>query len=205
MKTEYTRQEAHDFLADLIADDQDIKQQTFFDEPRDYSAKPTPKWVVQGITLVYVTHTCCNCGDEHTHTSPKLLLNEALIDWEGTVIKTNQTISPKHFNLQTNEVSNHGDVVPVSSLPITMEYLAGEPTDFCSECIHEMGPDMLQRLFVMQQARRVKKANGERMERIAEAQAKVNKTTTRRSQTEEADLMAELITASATDTDEEGA
>lgn len=202
MKTEFTRQEAHDFLADLLVDENDIKQQTLFDVPRDYTPKKGPKWIVQGITLVYVMHPCANCGEEHSHTSPKLLLNEALIDSDGTVLKTNQTISPKQFNVETEEVSNGGDPVAIASLPIKNEYLIGEATDFCSECIHEMSDEMLQRLFVMQQMRRTKKAAGERMERIAEAQAKV--AGKKMPSADKANMLADLLTADANDsTDEE--
>lgn len=201
MKTDFTRAEARDFLADLLADETDIKQQTLFDVPRDYTKKAEPKWTVQGITLVYVTHTCEQCGADHTHTSPKLLLNEALIDADGTVMKTHQTACPKSPDITSGRYANEAkENVPVESLPISIEYIQGESTDFCSECINELDATDIQRMFVKQQARRVKKAAGDRLERIASAQKTVKKVKVTPAQ--EADMLADLLTAQAADEEE---
>ena len=197
-----TRKEAQDFLADLLFDESDIKQQTLFDVPRDCAPKPQPAWKVQGITLVYVTHTCENCGSQHTHTSPKLLLNEALIDADGTVMKTHQTACPKSADFSSLGFAHSAkEKVCVDKMDCKIETLEGESTDFCSECIHELSVHDLQRMFVKQQERRVKKASGDRLERIAAAQASVKgkKVTPEM----EANMLDSLLTANADESSDE--
>lgn len=202
MKTDFTRQEARDFLADLLVDENDIKQQTLFDVPRDYTAKQEPKWTVQGLTLVYVTHTCENCGSQHVHTSPKLLLNEALIDHTGTVLKISQTARPKKFSLDHSYVGDNAPETPIGLLNLNREYLEGESTDFCVDCIEEIRLDKIHELFFKQQSRCAVKKAGERMERIAEAQAKVAGKNI--PSADKANMLADLLTANANDsTDEE--
>lgn len=175
MNNEFTRAQARDLLADLLADDSDITQQTLFDAPRVYAAKPMPKWKVQGITLVYVNHTCNHCGAVHTHTSPRLLLNEVLMDADGSVMKVHQTSSPKCSDFHDMLFSSEAKTpVKVDDMSVDYQYIDGEDTDFCSECINEMSVADLQRMFVKQQERRIREAAGQRMERIAEAQAKVS-------------------------------
>lgn len=199
---ELTRQEANDFLADLLFDETDIKQQTLFDAPRNYAPKPVPKWTVQGITLVYVNHTCEHCGAQHVHTSPKLLLNEALIDTDGTVMKTHQTACPKSADLHSETFANNAkDGSPLAALPVSLDYIEGESTDFCCECINEMSVQDLQRMFVKQQERRIKKASGDRLERIAAAQAQVKGK--KSTPDAEASLIQDLLTAQAAEEGEE--
>lgn len=203
MKTEFTRQEAHDFLADLLVDESDIKQQTLFDTPRDYSPKPQPKWIVQGITLVFVQHTCKRCDRKHTHTSPKLLLDEALIDTDGTVMKMHQTISPKGFNATEGTVRNRGEPTPIDSLKIIEQYIEGEPLDYCNDCI-KIGAWTgmeLRKLFAAQQTTRARKQTGERLERIAAAQKLLEGK--KQTAEQEAHMLDDLLTAQAVEEDEE--
>lgn len=203
MKTEFTRQEAHDFLADLLIDENDIKQQTLFDNPRDYTPKPQPKWIVQGITLVFVQHTCKRCDRKHIHTSPKLLLDETLLDVDGTVLKMHQTLSPKKFNATDETVCNLGEPTPVSDLKIEQQFIEGEPLDFCKDCI-EIGTwtgTELRSLFIAQQNTRAKKSTGERLERIAAAQKALDGK--KQTAEQEAHMLDDLLTAQAVEEDDE--
>lgn len=197
MSNELTRAQAADILGDLLqTEETSWKTTDLFDQPRERMPAPRPRWVAQGITLVYVQHTCAHCGATHSHTSPKILLNEALLASDGTVMKTHQTVNPKMGILGNNV---HGDLKD----RLNIEYLEGEATDFCIECIEQFSELELAQLFIRQQARMESKSTGLRLERMAAIERATNKLKGDKKVDKQAELLEDLLTASVVEGEED--
>lgn len=192
-----TRAQAADLLGELLATpDTAWKTNDLFDQPRQRTPAPQPKWVAQGISLVYVQHTCSHCGAVHSHTSPKILLNEALIGADGAVMKTHQTVSPK-----MGTMGNH--VLGELKARINVEYLEGESTDFCIECIESFSEIELLQVFTRQQHRMETRSTGLRLERVAAIERATKKMQGDKKVDAQAAMLEELLTADANLTGEE--
>lgn len=192
-----TRAQAADILGDLLHTADDAwKTNDLFDQPRQRAPAPQPKWVAQGISLVYVQHTCRHCGATHSHTSPKILLNEALVGADGTVMKMHQTVTPKMGTMGNNvlgEIKNR----------LNIEYLEGEATDFCIECIESFSELELLHLFSTQQHRMETRSTGVRLERVAAIERATKKMQGDKKVDAQAAMLNDLLTAEAAVSGEE--
>ena len=158
MSTMITRAEAESFLSDLLSDTPTIRSETLFDDmPHSrIPKKAEPKWVNQGLSIIYVQQICSHCGHIHVHSNPLILMNTAYVAADGTVLKTEKTAYPKTME----EVENLSE-------RISIEYLEGEDIPFCEECLNEMDWDAFKKLFRQQQERFQIKRAGIRLEREA--------------------------------------
>ena len=97
MSTMITRAEAESFLADLLSDSPTIRSESLFDDmPHNrVPMKAEPKWINQGLTIVYVQQLCTHCGNVHVHSNPLILMNTAYVTADGKVLKTEKTAYPK--------------------------------------------------------------------------------------------------------------
>ena len=156
MSTMISRAEAESFLSDLLSDVPTIRSETLFEDmPHSrVPMKAAPKWVNQGLSIIYVQQVCSHCGHIHVHSNPLLLMNTAYVAADGTVLKTEKTAYPKTME----EIENLSE-------RISIEYLEGEDIPFCEECLNEMQWDDFKRLFRQQQERWQVKRVGIRLER----------------------------------------
>lgn len=149
-----SRRDALELLGDLLEPENKVKHTNLFDEPRKTYVKPEPRWIGQGLTVVYVQQTCVHCGHTHTHVSPLILMHEAYENADGKITKTRKTAHPESLANLKEDFKN-----------IEIEYIQGSDVPFCGECIEELTTADWVKAFKIQQEVMNAKTLGSQMER----------------------------------------